>query len=153
MTRPYTYVNRNQGKSKPRVSDADRVRNHHGRKGTLRETDFQTIHRLAKSGIKRGLIAEATGWGKSTVARVLMWDTFVEYRRYLQELYERQTPTNGIVTHNTLGSAVEEIKAEAKAETDTKEVPTDVRIAVALERLADAWEQKPTRRGLLFNKK
>jgi hypothetical protein len=133
---------------------AIRKRAHSGRKGNVTEKDFMVVHKMADAKLDRKTISELSQWGKSTVGRILLFETYDEYLNHLKELADRQTPKP---TKEEMDKAIDELRAKVtkipttididKAVEDITNPEPMERIATALERLAEAWEQQP-KRGL-----
>ena len=120
---------------------AIRKRAHSGRKGNVTEKDFMVVHKMADAKLDRKTISELSQWGKSTVGRILLFETYDEYLNHLKELADKQ-----VVKPTPVGKFTMPLDMDKAVEAITNPEPLE-RIATALERLADAWEQQP-KRGL-----
>lgn len=115
------------------------------------ESDFETVKGLLGYKLSHKQIAQATGWGAATVARAATAETYVDYMEVVAR-YTAKKPVEQALTESV--PAIEETEVEEILEPVNEEeaikmtVNAVERIAVALERMADAWENSPKKKGL-----
>lgn len=115
------------------------------------EKDFDTAKQLLKLDLTVGTVAKATGWGKATIGRAAMSETYLDYTTLTQS-YTAKKPVVEVtapeISEQSAASLTHSSKiSAADIRTLTATDPVE-RIANALERLADAWESAPKKKGI-----
>lgn len=127
------------------------------------EEEFTKTRNLLDMKLTVKQTAEVTGWSVPTISRTSLARTYQDYvdvtARYLTKSKEKQAAKNvdQAEVEESQGQTVPEAPAETLGEMLTEDeavkrsVNTLERIAGALERLADAWESSPKKKGLFKN--
>lgn len=97
---------------------------------SVNQEGFDLVKILLEKGLSIVKTAEVSGYSHTTVSRMSAHETLDAYQEYMR------------VNFKTTGNGKPKTMPTAEKD-DTME-----RIAIALERLADAWEKVPERKGL-----
>lgn len=117
----------------------------------MTKEEFDKIKTLCNTSLSNKQIMQVTGRSIAVIIYVKRADSYDEYREIVDKVYRN---SNYFKKRNEEKAQAETKTAETKtietAETtlESPEVIVLTRIAMALERLADAWENSPKKRSL-----
>ncbi len=121
-------------------------------KGTFfGKEEFDKVKEILKVGVSQGKTAKIVGRSATVVAQVAKSKDFEEYKK-LNAIRNEQMKQSRLEKQTTT-APVSDFKV---VDNDTKLINTLVRVATALERLADAWEtplERTAKESRLFGRK
>lgn len=134
-----------------------KTRNSHPRlKYRMTEEDFLQVRQLLDMGLKAKQVAVIVHWSVPTIARVQLARTYSEYLEIVRA-YAAVSAANRSKKAGQEDTGDEDAHNQPEEESVTA-TPVGVthhdpieRIAAAMERLADAWESSPKKKGLFKN--
>lgn len=110
----------------------------------ITDQDFKSIKALLESGVSVSVVAKATGRAYTTVRAIYKTSTVEEYKMYVSEYHNKKREVVD-TTPKHLPEELEVAEEPQRTRFSSDSVNLD-RIATALERMADAWENKPKRK-------
>ena len=146
-----------------------KTRNNKGRKAwKFTEEDFDQIKYLSNMSLNDGkpmtiqMMAKITGWGPATISRAKMVDSYEDYtalvQRYMMNKKAQEFasdvpavdyPEDGTVTSEDMLNDMSKKGPDGGIPANPDGNALE-RIACALERLADAWENTPQKKRSIF---
>lgn len=123
----------------------------------LTKEEFENMKLLQSAGLKAAMVIKVTKRSGGTVSAVFRSNTWEDYKKFNSEYRKakenkKASILQGVGTDKIeVASIIPEPKDEIGAKLAQSCVVQDSldRIAVALERLADAWEKTPSKKGWL----
>lgn len=124
----------------------------------ITQDEFDTIKLLISAGLKLDMVASVQDRSYSTIVTINNSNTLEEYKQRVRaytaskkngnkpRTVASEASDNDTLQQSVVDSFIDELNAPAK-QPETLE-----RIAVALERLADAWERTPEKKSTFFGK-
>lgn len=119
----------------------------------LEQKEFNLVKDLQGAGlsISKAALVTKRSWG--TIQMIYRNDTLDGYKQDVREQRYKYRADGAPVSRTSTPAAEEEVLAEEAPQTEVTKSLNETnldRIATALERLADAWERQPERKGGLF---
>jgi IS30 family transposase len=115
----------------------------------LTKDTFESIKQLQEHGLSNRQMAKITNFSLATIDRAKKQETWADYVKYKKDYNVKrrgQIAQKQTKAYTWIQSVVDEKKEPAKAVISDYHLS---RIANALERLADAWEKQPSKKGWL----
>ena len=123
----------------------------------LSTDEFKQAKLLQQAGLSANLSAKTMKRSPSVMSAIYKADSFDEYKANARDSIQRSYVNRGLTPQGkmpeeasaTVESMLEDGKSEDAVDTQTNDDSHNLaRIASALERLADAWENTPKKRSL-----